>query len=168
MIDDCRKPDDAVAAKDGIVWVGNVYHIEGYEVCSLGTAFSEGHVQLHFAEGFDSFAPEANMRVLSLVQVVLCESHLDEPLPSENICGASIVNKVSTNVISHEVYRISANICADDEGVVVWLVLKPEVGFGKCDWDVGPGSVELFAFAHMRDCAEVFFPLPVCLVYRLI
>ena len=102
------------------------------------------------------------------MQVLLCESHLDEPLPSENIYGASIVNKVSTNVVSHEVYRISADICADDEGVIVWVVLKPEVSFGKCDWDVGPGSAELFAFTHMQDCAEVFLSLPLRLVYRLI
>ena len=71
MIDDCRKPDDAVAAKDGIVWVGNVYHIEGYELCSLGVAFAKSHNQLYLAEGFDFLAPEANKRVLRLVQVLL-------------------------------------------------------------------------------------------------
>ena len=71
MIDDCRGLDDAVAAGDGIVWVGDVYHIEGYEICSLGVAFAKGHIQLYFAEVFDSFAPEANKRVLRLVQVLL-------------------------------------------------------------------------------------------------
>ena len=64
--------------------------------------------------------------------------------------------------------RISANVGANDEGVVVWVVLKPEVGFGKCDWDMGPRSAEMFAFAHMRDCVEVFFPLPLRLMYMLI
>ena len=60
MIDDCRELDDTVAAEDGIVWVGYVYHIEDYELCSLGVAFAKDHIQLYFAEGFDSFAPEAN------------------------------------------------------------------------------------------------------------
>ena len=50
----------------------------------------------------------------------------------------------------------------------MWVVLKPEVGFGESDWDVGPGSAEMLAFAHMRDGAEVFFPLTLCLVYRLV
>jgi len=64
--------------------------------------------------------------------------------------------------------RISANVGANDEGVVVWVVLKPEVGFGKCDRDMGPWSAEMLAFAHMRDGAEVFFPLSLCLMYMLI
>ena len=67
MIDDCRKLDDVVVAKDGIVWVGYVYHIEGYELCSLGVAFSKGHIQLHFAEGFDLLPPEADEWVLRLL-----------------------------------------------------------------------------------------------------
>ena len=89
-------------------------------------------------------------------------------MPSEDICGVAVIDEDSTNVISCEVHRISANICADDEGVVVRVVLKPEVGFGEGDWDVRPGSAELFAFAHMRDCADVFLSLPLRLVYRLI
>ena len=47
------------------------------------------------------------------------------------------------------VRRWSANVCANDEGVVVWVVLKPEIGFGKCNWDMGPRGAEVFAFAHM-------------------
>jgi len=50
----------------------------------------------------------------------------------------------------------------------MWVVLKPEVGFGECDWNVGPGSAEMLAFADMRDGAEVFFPLMLCLVNWLI
>ena len=83
------------------------------------------------------------------MQVLLCEPHLDEALPSENICGAAVIDKDSTHVVSREVNRISANICANDEGVVVWVVLKPEVGFKKCNWDMGPRGAEVFAFAHM-------------------
>jgi hypothetical protein len=50
----------------------------------------------------------------------------------------------------------------------VWVVLKPEVGFGKHDWDVGPGSAEMFTFAHMRDGAEVVLTLSLRLKYTLI
>ena len=89
-------------------------------------------------------------------------------MPSEDICGAVIVNKYPTNVISREVYRISANVCTDDKGVVMQIVLKPEVGFREGDRDMGPGSVEMLAFANMRDGAEVFFPLMLCLVHWLI
>jgi len=122
LIDHCCELYDVVAAEDGIVRVSNVYHVEGYELCSLGIAFAKGHIQLYFAKGFDSFASEANKQVLSLVQVLLCEPHLHEALPSENICGAAVVNKDSTNVVSHKMHKISADICADDEGVVVWVV----------------------------------------------
>ena len=48
------------------------------------------------------------------------------------------------------------------------IVLKPEVGFGEGDWDMGPGSAEMLAFADMQDGAEVFFPLKLCLVHWLI
>ena len=102
------------------------------------------------------------------MQVLLCEPHVHEALPCENVCGAAVVNKDLTYAISREVYRVSANICTDDKGVVVWVVLKPEVGFGEGDWDVRPGSAEMLAFAHVRDYAEVFLPLPLHLVYRLI
>ena len=47
-------------------------------------------------------------------------------------------------------------------------MLKPEVGIGEGDWDVRPRSAEMFAFADMRDGAEVFFPLTLCLVHWLI
>ena len=50
----------------------------------------------------------------------------------------------------------------------MWVMLEPEVGFGEGNWDVGPGSAEMLAFAHMRDGAEVFFPLALCLVHWLI
>ena len=49
LIDNCRELNDAVAAEDGIVWVGYSHHVEGYELRSLGVAFSEGHIQLYFA-----------------------------------------------------------------------------------------------------------------------
>ena len=102
------------------------------------------------------------------MQVLLCKPHLHEALPSENICRAAVVNKDPTYVVSREVYRIAANVCMDDKRVVMWVVLKPKVGFGEGDWDVRPRSAEMFAFADMRDGAEVFFPLTLCLVYWLI
>ena len=55
-----------------------------------------------------------------------------------------------------------------DEGIIVRVMLKPQVGFGEGDWDVRPGSTNMLAFADMRDGAEVFFPLTLCLVYWLI
>ena len=50
----------------------------------------------------------------------------------------------------------------------MWVVLKPEVSFGEVDWDVGPRSAEMLAIADVRDGAEVFFPLTLCLVHWLI
>ena len=37
LIDNCYKLDDAVATEDGIVWVGDIYHIEGiiFVLCVL-------------------------------------------------------------------------------------------------------------------------------------
>ena len=48
------------------------------------------------------------------------------------------------------------------------IVLKPEVSFGEGNWDMGLGGAEMFAFADVRDCAEVFFPLTLRLMYWLI
>ena len=67
LVDNCCELDDAVAAEDGIVWLGYIYHIGGYELCSLGVAFSKGHIQLYSAEGFDSLPPEVDEWVLRLV-----------------------------------------------------------------------------------------------------
>ena len=70
-------------------------------------------------------------------------------MPSNDVCGASVVNKDSTHVVSGEVYRVPADVGMDDEGVVMRVVLKPKVSFGKCDWDMGPRGVEVLAFTHM-------------------
>ena len=48
------------------------------------------------------------------------------------------------------------------------IVLKLEISFGEGDRDMGPGSAEMLAFADMRDGAEVFFPLMLCLVHWLV
>ena len=50
----------------------------------------------------------------------------------------------------------------------MWVVLKPEVGFGEGDRDMGPRSAEMLAFVDVRDSAEVFFPLTLCLVHWLV
>ena len=118
-------------------------------VCSLGVAFAKGHIQLYFSEGFDSFAPEANKWVLRLVQVLLCEPHLQEALPGEDVCGAAVVDEDPTNIVSREVHGISSNVCSNDEGIIVRVVLKPKVGFGEGNWDVGPGGAEMFAFVDI-------------------
>ena len=85
-------------------------------------------------------------------------------MPSEDICGAAVVNKDPTYVVSRKVYRVSANVCMDNKGIVVWVVLKPEVTFEKGDWDVRLGSAEMHAFVDIGDGAEVFFPLTLHLV----
>jgi len=47
----------------------------------------------------------------------------------------------------------------------MWVMLKPEVSFGEGDRDMGS---EMLAFVDIRDGAEVFFPLTLCLVNWLI
>ena len=56
----------------------------------------------------------------------------------------------------------------NDKWIIVRVVLQPEVGFGECDRNVGPRSAEMLAFADMRDGAEVFFRLTLCLVHWLV
>ena len=89
-------------------------------------------------------------------------------MPGQDIRGAAIVDEDPTNIISREVYIIFPNVCSNDEGIIVWVMLEPEVGFGEGNWDVGPEGAEVFAFADVRDGAEVFFPLMLCLVHWLI
>ena len=168
MVDDCYKLDDSITAEDGIVWVCNVYHVEGYKLCSLGVAFAKGYIQLYFAVGFDFFASEADKWVLRFVEVFFCETHLYEALPGQDIRGATIVDEDLTNIISREAYRIFPNVCSNDEGVVLRVVLKPEIGFRESNWDIGPGGAEMFAFADVRDGAEVFFPLTLRLMHWLV
>ena len=102
------------------------------------------------------------------MQVLLCEPHHHEALPGEDIHGAAIVDKNPTNIVSCEVHRISYNVCSNDEGIIVRVVLKPKVGFGEGNWDVGPGGAEMFAFSDIRDCAEELFPLTLRLMHWLI
>ena len=102
------------------------------------------------------------------MQVLLCEPHLQEALPGEDVCGAAVVDEDPTNIVSREVHGISSNVCSNDKGIIVLVVLKPKVGFRKGNWDVGLGGAEMFAFADMRDCAEVFFPLTLRLMHWLI
>ena len=73
------------------------------------------------------------------MEVLFCEPHLHEALPGEDIRGAAIVDEDPTNIISREVYIIFPNVCSNDEGIIVWVMLEPEVGFGEGNWDVGPG-----------------------------
>ena len=73
------------------------------------------------------------------MEVFLCEPHLDKTLPGEHICGAAIVDEDPTNIISRKVYIIFPNDCSNDEGIIMWVMLEPEVGFGEGNWDVGPG-----------------------------
>ena len=98
------KLHQGVSAEDGIVWIVDVHHIEGYCFCSLCDPFAEHGVELYLAEGLDSLASEANERVLRFFQSLLCEPHLDEALPYQNVCGAAIVDQYPSDVIPSEVY----------------------------------------------------------------
>ena len=51
------------------------------------------------------------------------EAHLDEALPSEDVCGAAIVDEDPTNVVSREMYKIYANVCMNNKGVILWVML---------------------------------------------
>ena len=108
------------------------------------------------------------MGILGLVQVLFYQPHLDEALPGDDVCRAAINVEDTSYVVSCEVHRVFADVGLDDEGVIMRVVLKPEVSSGECDLDMGPRGAEMFAFAHLRDSAEVFFPLLLRLVYRLI
>ena len=102
------------------------------------------------------------------MQVLFCQAHLDKALPGDDVCGATIIDKDATYVIFGEVHGVFVDVGSDDEGVIMRVVLKFEVSFGECDWDVGPGGAEMVAFTHVRDCVEVFFPLSLRLVHRLV
>ena len=65
-------------------------------------------------------------------------------------------------------HRVLPNICSDDEWVIVRVMLKPEICFGEGYWDMRPWGAKMLAFADMRDRPEVFFPLPLRLMHRLI
>ena len=77
------------------------------------------------------------------------QPHLDEALPGDNICRAAIVDEDATNVVSCEVHRVFAYVGMDGKGAAVCVMLKPEVSFGECDWDMGPRGAEVLAFTHM-------------------
>ena len=102
------------------------------------------------------------------MEVLFCEPHHHEALPGEDIRGAAMIDENRANVVPHEVFRISTNVCSYDKGIVMWIVLKPKVSFGEGDRDMGPRSAEMLAVADMRDSAEVFFPLTLRLVHWLI
>ena len=57
-------------------------------------------------------------------------------------------------------HGVFVDVGSDDEGVIMRVVLKFEVSFGECDWDVGPGGAEVFTFTDVRDGAEVFVAEP--------
>ena len=54
---------------------------------------------------------------------MFCQPYLDEALPSDNICGAAVVDEDPAHIIFGKVHGILANVGANDEGVVVWVVL---------------------------------------------
>ena len=89
-------------------------------------------------------------------------------MPSDDVCGAAIVDENPADIISDKVHGVLADVGMNDEGIIMGVILKPKVGFGEGDWNMGPRCAEVFAFAYMRDRAEVFFPLPLRLVYRLV
>ena len=131
LVDDSPKLDDGVAAEDGVVWVADVYHIEGYGLRPLSIAFAKCHIQLNFVDGLNFLATEADERVLRLEQILFGQAHLDEALPGENVSGTAIVSEDAAHIVSGEVLGVFADVGPDDEEVVVGVVLESEVGFGE-------------------------------------
>jgi len=87
----CCEFDQSVAAEDGVVRVVDVHHIEGYCFGSLCGPFAKCDIELYLAESFDPLSSEANKRVLRLLQGFFSKVNLDEALPHQDVCGASIV-----------------------------------------------------------------------------
>ena len=98
------KFDQSVAAKDGVVGVVDVHHIEGYCFGSLRCLFAERDIELYLAKSFEPFSSEADERVVRLLQSFFSETHLDEALPYQDVCGAPIVHQDSPYIIPCEVY----------------------------------------------------------------
>ena len=77
---------------------------KGYCFSSLRSSFAESDIELYLAESFDPLSSEANERILRLLQGFFSETHLDEALPHQDVCGASIVYQNSLYIIPCEVY----------------------------------------------------------------
>ena len=103
-MDYCCEFDQGVAAENGVVGVVNVDRIEGYCFGSLCCTFAERDIELYLAESFDPLSSEADERLLRLLQGFCSETHLDEALPHQDVCGASIVYQNSPYIIPCEVY----------------------------------------------------------------
>ena len=90
--------------EDVVVGVVDVHHIEGYCFGSLCGPVAERDIELYLVESFDPLSSEANKRVLRLLQGFFSKVHLDEALPHQDVCGASIVYQNSLYIIPCEVY----------------------------------------------------------------
>ena len=87
------------------------------------------------------------------MQVLFCQPHLDEALPGDNVYRAAIIDEDATYIISYEVHGVFADVGSDDEGIIVWVVLKPEVGSGERDWDMGTkGCGSVCLRTHESQC----------------
>ena len=100
----CYKFDESVAAEHSVVGVVDVHHNESYCFGSLRCPFAERDIELYLAESFDPLSSEANERVLRLLQGFFSETHLDEALPYQDVCGAPIVHQDLPYIIPCEVY----------------------------------------------------------------
>ena len=67
LVNDSPELDDGAEAEDGVVWVADIYHIEGYGLRPLSIAFAKCHVQLNFVDGLNFLVTEADEGLLRLV-----------------------------------------------------------------------------------------------------
>ena len=70
-------------------------------------------------------------------------------MTDEDVCGAAIVDENPADIISDKVHGVLADVGMNDEEIIMGVMLKPEVGFGECNWNMGPRGAKVLAFAHM-------------------
>lgn len=123
----CRELVQRGPVEDCVVRVLDVNSVEGYELRPPCRAFPEGNIEVTLAQGLNKFAPKAIQWVFRLTKVPLIEAHLSKTVPSDDICGAAIVNKHPANVIAEEAVGISADVCPDKHWNVMWMPHEPYV-----------------------------------------
>jgi hypothetical protein len=74
----------------------------------------------------------------------------------------------SPNVVAEVILRVLANVHPYDEGVIVGVMLQPDISGCEGYWYVRPWQVEVFSRADVRDASMVLLPLTLRRVHRFI